>query len=134
MNTSRYVMDSYAILALMHKEPGHERVRRMIEDAQAETIGLHMSLINMAEVQYRIMRQGRNVQDRLAAVQSLPLIMASADAYIDAVVNLKARHAVSLADCFAAALALDLGWPVVTGDPEFRKLEGVVEVEWLGGT
>jgi len=47
------------------------------------------------------------------------------------VVQLKSRYPVSLADCFAVALAQSLECPVVTGDPEFRKLEDIVKVEWL---
>ncbi|MCX6375220.1 MAG: hypothetical protein NTU88_04140 [Armatimonadetes bacterium] len=44
---------------------------------------------------------------------------------------MKARYAISLADCFAAALAQDLDCPLVTGDPEFKKLEGMLKIEWL---
>ena len=38
---------------------------------------------------------------------------------------------VPLADCFCAALAIDLDCPVVTGDPESRKLASILQVEWL---
>jgi len=91
-----------------------------------------MSLINLVEVRYRIIRRGVDVQNRLSAVASLPIRAASADMYVDAVVDLKAAHAVSLADCFAVALAQELDCPVLTGDPEFRKLEELVTIEWLG--
>ncbi len=84
------------------------------------------------EVRYRIIRQGRDVQNRLSAVESLPIRKASADACVDRVVGLKAKYPVSLADCFAAALAMDLQCPVLTGDPEFKKLQAQVAVEWLG--
>ena len=36
-----------------------------------------------------------------------------------------------MADCFAAALAQRLGAAVLTGDPDFQRLEGAVAVEWL---
>jgi predicted nucleic acid-binding protein len=47
------------------------------------------------------------------------------------VIELKARYPISLGDCFAAALALQLNCPLVTADPEFRKLEDILQVEWL---
>ena len=37
------------------------------------------------------------------------------------------------ADCFAAATAIKEKATVVTGDPEFRKVEGLVGIDWLGG-
>jgi len=125
-------LDSFAVLALIHGEPGYIRVRELLHEAARGTAELHMSLINLVEVRYRIIRQGRDVQSRLSAVESLPVHRGSADAYIDAVVHLKAAHPVALADCFAVALAQELDCPVLTGDPEFKKLEGEVTVEWLG--
>ena len=45
--------------------------------------------------------------------------------------RVKYWHRISYADAFAAALAQQLAAPVVTGDPEFRDIEGEVAVEWL---
>lgn len=131
LSMSKYVLDSFAILAFMQGEQGVERVRGLLRQAENGQVELHMSLINLAEVKYCIIRQRRNVEERLGAVSSLPIAVASADVYIDAVITLKAVHAVTLADCFAAALAIDLGCPLITGDPEFEKLAGTVSVEWL---
>jgi predicted nucleic acid-binding protein len=132
LSTSRYVLDSFALLAFIQREPGYARVRELLREAAEGMAELHISLINLVEVRYRIIRQGHDVQGRLGAVQSLPIKRVSADAYIDAVADLKAAHPVALADCFAAALARELDCPVLTGDPEFKKLEGEVKVEWLG--
>ena len=46
--------------------------------------------------------------------------------------RLKACHPISYADCFAAALAIRVHAPIVTGDPDFRKLGKAVAVDWLG--
>ena len=43
----------------------------------------------------------------------------------------KLRGGMSYADCFAAALAHRDGVPLLTGDPEFRRVEDVVEIAWL---
>lgn len=35
------------------------------------------------------------------------------------------------ADCFAAALARTRNAELVTGDPEFKEVEGEVKIAWL---
>jgi predicted nucleic acid-binding protein len=37
----------------------------------------------------------------------------------------------SYADAFAVALAQELDAPVLTGDPEFRVVERLVQVDWI---
>jgi predicted nucleic acid-binding protein len=44
---------------------------------------------------------------------------------------MKVAKRMSLADCFAAALAQQKGAAVYTGDPEFKAVEGEVKVVWL---
>lgn len=43
----------------------------------------------------------------------------------------KARHRMSYADCFAAALAKDRKSDLVTGDKEFKQVEEEVSIRWL---
>lgn len=131
MSMSRYALDSFAILAFIQQEAGWDYVRDMLSEAANGRLELHISAINLAEVQYKIMRRDSDPTQRLAWLEALPLRVAPADPHIPQVVKLKARYPVSLADCFAVALAQSLECPVVTGDPEFRKLEDVVKVEWL---
>lgn len=131
---SSYVLDSYALLALIQQERGWERVRALLQEATDRKSDLLMSVINMAEVKYTLVRRGRNTPQVIAAIEALPIEIASADESIDAVISLKANYALSLADCFAAAVAIENNCPVVTGDPEFRKLEGLVQVEWVASS
>jgi predicted nucleic acid-binding protein len=44
---------------------------------------------------------------------------------------LKSRFPIAYADAFAAALALKYNCPLVTGDPEFRRVDEL-EVDWNG--
>ena len=131
MSGSRFVLDSFALLALLQKERGWERVKGLLNDAELGRVELHMSIINLAEVHYLTLRRGTNVSQTLAAIEALPIKIASADEYVPGVVELKAQYPIALADCFAAALAIDLDCPLVTSDPEFRKLEKILTVEWL---
>ena len=45
--------------------------------------------------------------------------------------KLKERFRIAYADCFAAALALEMNAPLVTGDPDFRKMEEKVAMKWI---
>lgn len=130
-NMSRYVLDSYAILAFLQQEQGWERIRELIRGAVEGNIELYMSIINIAEVKYMITRRSKNRPQVMAAIEALPIHILSADEYVEQVIDLKAEYPVSLGDCFAAAAAIDLDCPLVTADPEFRKLEEVLLVEWL---
>jgi uncharacterized protein len=130
LSTSRYVLDSYALIALAQDEQGSDKVDDLLAQAIREEVDLYISLINLAEVQYNLIRR-RASSEQIAALESLPIIRASADEFIPQVVQLKASYPVSLADCFAAALAIELDCPLITGDPEFLKLEDLVKVEWL---
>jgi ribonuclease VapC len=47
--------------------------------------------------------------------------------------KIKGQYALSFADCFAVATAVKEKATVVTGDPEFRKVEELVGIDWLGG-
>ncbi|MBI2843992.1 MAG: type II toxin-antitoxin system VapC family toxin [Armatimonadetes bacterium] len=130
-NVSRYVLDSFAILTLLQQEQGWERVRELILDAADGKVELHMSIINLAEVKYLIARRGKNSPQVVAAIEALPINILSADDYIEQVIELKAKYPISLADCFGAAVAIHLSCPLITADPEFKKLEEILQVEWL---
>lgn len=133
------VLDAYAVLAFLQGEQAAEHVERLLEAAERGRTTLLISVINAAEVYYRFCKLGRTdeadsfLKDLKGKV--FPVRVASAtDARVYSAARLKGRHAISLADAFAAALAIEYAAPVVTGAPEFRALEeaGEVGVEWLG--
>lgn len=128
---SKYVLDSFALLAFFHKQNGWERIKNLIQNANSGGIELFISIINMAEVKYMLVRKGKYSPQVIAAIDALPVTVVSADEYIEQVIKLKAEYAVSLAGCFGAAVALHLDCPIVTGDPEFKKLEKILKIDWL---
>jgi predicted nucleic acid-binding protein len=61
-----------------------------------------------------------------------PIQFHAADRHLaDIAADFKARHKISLADAFAAALAKDKKAELVTGDPEFKALEREIKINWL---
>jgi ribonuclease VapC len=45
--------------------------------------------------------------------------------------RIKAEYPLSFADCFAVATARKNNSVIMTGDPEFKRIENLVTVEWI---
>ncbi len=129
-----YVLGSYALFALLQREEGHEIVTDLMTCAENQEVLLYLSLINWGEMCYILERDhGEKVAKELTAdIDSLPIVIGEVDRRrVLSAAHVKARYPVSYADAFAIALSDELGATVVTGDPEFKKVESVVAVLWL---
>src|SRR5450631_1048688 len=120
------VLDSHALLALLRDEPGGESVANILERAGQRDQPVHMTEVNYAEVQYMVRRKdGDAAWTAIAnALRAAPIEFHPADRRLaNLAADSKARHKISLADAFAAALAKERKTELVTGDPEFKSLE-----------
>lgn len=129
-----YVLDSFALLALLGNEPGAARVEELLLQAQAGQARVAMSVVNLGEVAYIVERRWGVAQLRsmLAYLYATPLQFHDVNQNRAlAAAHLKAAYPLSYADAFAAALAQELGVTLVTGDPEFRPLALLISIEWL---
>ena len=96
-----------------------------------------MSRIKLGEVYYSLVKDPGETAGKFLLAQFLNFpeeVVSVSDADIDEAAKLKSRFPVSYADAFAAVLALSRGVPIVTGDPEFKKLAtaGLLTLHWLG--
>ncbi|MGB4780885.1 type II toxin-antitoxin system VapC family toxin [Candidatus Methylomirabilis sp.] len=130
----RSVLDSYAILAFLFQEKGHEKILDLLEKAAQTDQPLFIAAPNWAEVRYMVERKvgaGRwsEVRHKLLG---LPLEVVPTDqALAEVAGEIKAKRKMSLADCFAAALARQKKADVYTGDPEFKAVEREIRIVWL---
>jgi ribonuclease VapC len=134
--SSRFVLDSFALLAFLQGEAGMARIKALFIAAERDECRVYLSWINLGEVLY-ITERGkglRRAQEVLARVQTLPvqLLEATSQAVLDAA-HIKAAHRLSYADAFAVTAALHKNAIILTGDPEFESVEELVRVEWLEG-
>ena len=93
-----------------------------------------MAAPNWAEVCYQVERKigARRWASTREKVLALPLEIVPADqAAAEAAGAIKASKRMSLADCFAAALAARVKGELLTGDPEFREVEESIRIVWL---
>ncbi|MBL7163997.1 MAG: type II toxin-antitoxin system VapC family toxin [Anaerolineales bacterium] len=129
-----YVLDSYALLAYFNSEEGDDVVKELLNTALNGEVTLYLSLINLGEIYYLIRRRRgmEKAQETLETLRSLPVTLCNvSEARVLAAADFKAEYPISYADAFAAALAQELGATLVTGDPEFKKLEPVFTISWL---
>lgn len=134
MNSGKMVLDSYALIAYFEDEPGAEKVEQLLLEAESGKTALLMSVVNWGEVYYILYRsKGEQAAEEAKLVmEQLPITLVEADKSLTyQAARLKAKYAVAWGDCFAAALAMVNKSQVLTGDPEFEKLERESSVSWI---
>ncbi|MFZ1040954.1 MAG: type II toxin-antitoxin system VapC family toxin [Anaerolineales bacterium] len=128
------VLDSYALMAFFEDEPGADTVRGLILKAEEDGIKLAMSLVNLGEVWYSIARTNspETADQYIGEINGMAIEIVDADWQLTRQASVfKAGGNISYADCFAAALAKGRKAELVTGDKEFKALEGEIKIAWL---
>lgn len=132
----RYVLDSFAVFAYLNDEEGADQVEEILKGARAGEMEAYMHVVNLGEIFYLTMRQG---DEALAykvygTVRRYPVTFVddlSEDLLLTAG-RLKAKNSIAYADTFAAATAKLKDATLVTGDPEYKPLEGEIDILWIG--
>ncbi len=133
-SASRYVLDSFALLAHLGDEAGAARVRAVLKAASLDRAQVFVSVINLGELVSITERERGLVEAQIAlnAIEQLPMqILEATRERVLAAAHLKATHAISYADAFVVAAAQEMRATILTGDPEFKTVEALVSVEWL---
>ena len=128
------VLDSYAIIAFLQRQPGYEEVTKLFEECTAKNRELFVCVVNWGEVIYHALRTGGEQKAQLAeeAMRAIPVTVVDANREITLqAARFKAFLKMSYADCFAAALAMKRKCELVTGDKEFKLVEKEVKVHWI---
>jgi len=131
----RKVLDAWPVLHwLMDTRPTAERVQRLFDEADAGSIELFMSMINVGEVFYILAKRSRSQGEAFLekVLPGMPLEIVVPDrALILEAAQWKANCRISYADGFALATAARLNARLVTGDPEMKELDAKL-IEWVG--
>ena len=128
------VLDSWSVMAYLEDEPAGQKVADIIADAHENGIALMMTVVNAGEVWYILAREvSENAADEsLAELRNLGIAIVDADWKLTlAAAKFKVKGRMSYADCFAAGLAKEEKAELVTGDSEFKQVEGEIKVRWV---
>ena len=134
MKTAVRVLDSYSLIAYFEAEAGAETVAAALKNARDSGISLLLNVVNWGEVYYITLREagGERADEVAQVISSLPIEIVIPDLDLTwEASRLKSRGGIAYADCFAAALAKVRKAELMTGDPEFRRLEDVVTIFWI---
>ena len=131
---NKYLLDSFALLRFIQKEPGNEPVKAILEEAHSGRASAMLNIMNLGEIIYLVQRRFGH-QAKLDVVKSIYLldidILPAPNDLVFRAAELKAQFSMSFADTFAVASAIEHGAIVVTGDPEFRQVEHLVKIFWV---
>ena len=130
------VLDSYALMALFNDEAGADEVERLLLKAERGSLKLFMCVVNWGEIYYSVMRgvSSELAEEKAKEIAGMPIELVPVDSDLRLVrlaAIFKATKKMSYADCFAAALAKLRSAELVTGDPEFKAVEGEITIGWL---
>lgn len=134
MRAALRVLDSYSMIAYLENEAGADRMIEVFRVARDSGKALLLSVVNWVEVYYITIREAG--RERLEAVtqliSTLPIQIIPVDLELTKqAAEFKAVKKMSYGDCFAAALAKLRKAELVTGDAEFKQIEGEVKIHWI---
>ncbi len=128
------VLDAQPLVAYFAREAGWTAVRDLLTEAANRGERVLVTTVNLAEVLY-IAERRRGREAPLSVLSALGLLRIEAvppDLEMATVAaEIKASNHMSLADCFAAALAKTSGARLVTGDPDFEQVEDEILIIWV---
>jgi len=109
-----FVFDSYALIGFLENESFSDRVQDILTQAKNRNALLYIHAIQIGEVYYITLReQGKSLADlAYARIKALPIktIDRIDEELLLTAAGLKAKHPISYADSFAAALAMIKNW------------------------
>ncbi len=116
------VVDTSALLAVLFNEPGADWVVGQLEKNAAE---LRMSTVNLTETLIRLRDRQPQLADRLEddLLESDIRFVAPDVEQARLAAEARLRLPLNLGDCFAYALAVVEGVPILTLDRSFRRVD-----------
>lgn len=129
------LLDSFALLAYLNKESNFERVKQILAQAQKSGVFVLMNEINIGETYYILFRKrgpkkAESFTDTILPGLPITPVHNTFESVLEAA-RIKAEYPLSFSDCFAVSNARRENAIIVTGDPEFKNVKHIVEIEWL---
>ena len=134
MQKRSLIFDSHALLKFFQKEKGYEKVTQLLEEIKKTGATKYINAINLGEIIYSTKKEfGDQMKlEVLANIERLNFtILPIPNDLIFQAAEYKAQYAISYADCFALASAVEHKAILVTGDPDFKKVSHLVDIVWI---
>jgi predicted nucleic acid-binding protein len=128
------VLDSFALVCLFHKEPGWQKMQKILYELQESSQRALLCRINWGEFYYIIKRRAgkEKAEESLILLEQLPIdILSVDDELIKESAEIKSDYTVSYADAFCIATAQRCNGQIFTNDPEFKSVQHFVSIRRL---
>ena len=129
-----FLFDSHALLAFFQNERGAETVLKFLKESKNNRINPLICAVNLGEILYMTKRRFGDAKkiEILGRIHQLSfnIIPVTNDLVFEAA-EIKADYPISYADSFAVACAIDQSAGIVTGDPDFKKVEHLAKIHWI---
>ena len=121
-----YVLDANAVLRYfgVSEGQGSDKVRALFEQAERGQARLWMSVVNLGEVLYVLLKHTGEPRARhyVQVLQHVATMVEADAAQALSAAEMKHKYKLGYADSFAAILAITLKATLVSADPSFEKL------------
>ncbi len=134
MKKGPFIFDSYALLKLFQKEDGYEKIASLLAEIRKTGTDKYINAINLGEIIYSTKREFGDQKkiEVLANNERLTFsILPVPNSLIFQAAEYKAQYSISYADCFTLASAVEHKAVIVTGDPEFKKVQHLANIVWV---
>ena len=129
-----FLFDSYALLAFFQNESGAETVLELLNQSKENNVEPLICVINLGEILYLTKRRFGNDKkiEILGRIHQLSFnIIPATNELVFEAAEIKADYPISYADSFAVACAINQSAEIITGDPDFKKVEHLAKIHWL---
>ncbi len=131
---TKYVFDSYALLAFFGNEKGASQVADALTQISMGEAKGFLSVINLGEVYYLSVRKRGESKARFALqhIKQFPieLVNVTDEEALEAAA-VKSHHKISYADAFALALSTKHKATLLTGDPKFEVFKNKIKIMFI---
>ena len=132
--TKALILDSWAVIAFFEDEPAGKKIANLIADAHEDGIPVYMMVVNVGEVWYITAREisettANNIVKELSDLR-IEFVDANWEITQEAA-RFKSKNRMSYADCYTAALTRSKKGILITGDSEFKTIDGQIDIQWV---
>ena len=129
-----HLLDAYGLLLFLQKEGPYEVIKTLFRNAQSEKKRVLISEMSVGEV-YHVVARSHSVERAesfLPLLEVLPLeIVSNTLEDILRAARIKTEYGIGYTNALVVATAERERAVLLTGDLEFREVDGVIPIQWL---
>ncbi len=130
----KIILDAYGLLLFLQKEGPYHVIKTLFWDAQQEKNPVLVNEMSLGEIFHIIfsVHSIEKAETFIPLLEILPLeIISNCLDDIMQAARIKARYAIDTVSSLVVATAIVQKAKLVTGDPEFKKVDGLIPIQWL---